>query len=76
MLLSDAFNNGESLRRYCLENSIPIYEAMIRREVKISEQPREEIIAEMQKNLDVMRASVERGLNSKVESVSGRNNFV
>lgn len=71
MLLTDAFENGESLRRYCLENDIPIYEAMIRREEKLSDKSREEIIAEMQKNLDVMRTSVDRGLNEKVESVSG-----
>ena len=37
MLLSEAFENGESLRKYCLENGIPIYEAMIRREEKQSE---------------------------------------
>ena len=71
MLLSEAFLNGESLRRYCLEQDIPIYEAMIRREEKQSELPREQILAEMKKNLDVMRASVERGLNEMVESVSG-----
>ena len=71
MLLTDAFENGESLRRYCLENDIPIYEAMIRREEKHSDKPREDILQEMQKNLDVMRASVDRGLSSVVESVSG-----
>ena len=71
MLLSDAFQNGESLRRYCLENDIPIYEAMIRREEKQSELPREQILAEMKKNLDVMRDSVQKGLTEKVESVSG-----
>ncbi|MEA4938149.1 MAG: L-serine ammonia-lyase, iron-sulfur-dependent, subunit alpha [Christensenella sp.] len=71
MLLSEAFVNGESLRRYCQENDIPIFEAMIRREEKQSERTREEILAEMKLNLDVMRASVERGLNEKVESVSG-----
>jgi L-serine dehydratase len=71
MMLTDAFANGESLRRYCLENDIPIFEAMIRREEKLTEKPRVEIIAEMSKNLDVMRASVERGLNNKMESVSG-----
>ena len=71
MLLSEAFVNGESLRRYCQENDIPIFEAMIRREEKQSERSREEILAEMKLNLDVMRASVERGLNEKVESVSG-----
>ena len=44
---------------------------MIRREEKQSEQPRGEILAEMRRNLEVMRASVERGLTEKVESVSG-----
>ncbi|MEN6340879.1 MAG: L-serine ammonia-lyase, iron-sulfur-dependent, subunit alpha [Clostridiaceae bacterium] len=71
MLLSEAFENGESLRKYCLENDIPIYEAMIRREEKQSERSREEILAEMRLNLNVMRESVYRGLNEKVESVSG-----
>lgn len=71
MLLSEAFENGESLRKYCLENDIPIYEAMIRREEKQSERSREEILDEMRLNLSVMKESVYRGLNEKVESVSG-----
>jgi len=71
MLLSEAFENGESLRKYCLENGIPIYEAMIRREEKQSERSREEILEEMRLNLRVMKESVYRGLNEKVESVSG-----
>lgn len=71
MLLSEAFANGESLRRYCVENGVPIYEAMMRREEKQSEHSREEVLTEMQKNLDVMKESVYRGLNEKVESVSG-----
>ena len=71
MHITSAFENGESLRRFCLENDIPIYEAMMRREEKQSEKTRVEILAEMQKNLDVMRESVYRGLNEKVESVSG-----
>ena len=71
MLLSEAFENGESLRKYCLENDIPICEAMIRREEKQSERSREEILAEMRLNLSVMKESVYRGLNEKVESVSG-----
>ncbi|MPM09114.1 L-serine dehydratase, alpha chain [bioreactor metagenome] len=71
MLLSEAFENGESLRKYCLENGIPIYEAMIRREEKQSERSREEILDEMRLNLSVMKESVYRGLNEKVESVSG-----
>ncbi len=71
MLLSEAFVSGESLRRYCLENDIPIFEAMIRREEKQSDRSQADILAEMKCNLDVMRASVERGLMEKVESVSG-----
>lgn len=71
MLLSEAFENGESLRKYCLENGIPIYEAMIRREEKQSERSREEILEEMRLNLSVMKESVYHGLNEKVESVSG-----
>jgi L-serine dehydratase len=71
MLLSEAFENGESLRKYCLENGIPIYEAMIRREEKQSERSREEILEEMRLNLSVMKESVYRGLNERVESVSG-----
>lgn len=70
-MLSTAFENGESLRLYCLKNNLSIWEAMIQREMKLSEQSREEILAEMQKNLDVMRESVNRGLSEKVESVSG-----
>ncbi|MEG1524239.1 MAG: L-serine ammonia-lyase, iron-sulfur-dependent, subunit alpha [Clostridia bacterium] len=70
-MLSTAFENGESLRQYCLSQDIPIWEAMILREMKLSEHSREEILAEMQKNLDVMRNSVNQGLSEKMESVSG-----
>lgn len=69
--LTDAFDTGESLRKYCQEQDVPIWEAMIQREVKHSEQSREAVLAEMQRNLQVMRESVNRGLSSKVESVSG-----
>ncbi len=69
--LTDAFENGESLRKYCLENDLAIWEAMILREEKQSEQTREAILAEMNLNLQVMRESVNKGLSGKVESVSG-----
>ena len=70
-MTSDAFETGEALRRYCLTNDIPIWEAMIQRELKISEMTREQIMAEMHENLAVMRESVTRGLSEKVKSVSG-----
>lgn len=70
-MLMDVFENGESIRRYCLENRITIAEAMQRREEYLSEQSRDEIRAEMYKNLVVMRDSVRKGLSERVESVSG-----
>ncbi len=70
-MISTAFENGESLRKYCLANDVPIWEAMIRREMKYSERSRADILAEMGKNLAVMRESVNRGLSERVESVSG-----
>ena len=69
--LTDAFETGESLRRYCMENDIPLWEAMIQREIKQSDRTREDIVAEMKHNLQVMRESVTKGLSTKVESVSG-----
>jgi len=71
MLLTDAFENGESIRKFCLVNQITIAEAMQRREEHISDMTRDEIRAEMYKNLVVMRESVRKGLSEKVESVSG-----
>ena len=70
-MLSKAFMSGETLRKYCLENGISIAEAMKRREEGLSEQSRAEIEKEMLKNLEVMRASMARGLSEKVESISG-----
>ena len=70
-MLADVFENGESIRKYCLQNQITIAEAMQRREEYLSERSREEIRAEMYKNLVVMRESVRKGLSERVESVSG-----
>lgn len=71
LTLTEAFENGESLRRYCLENDIAIWEAMIQREEKQSDLTREEILSEMHINLEVMRESVLKGLTTKAASVSG-----
>lgn len=65
------FTSGEELRALCMSEKITIAEAMKRREEKISEKTREELLAEMQKNLIVMREAVARGLTERVESVSG-----
>ncbi|MDO4573402.1 MAG: L-serine ammonia-lyase, iron-sulfur-dependent, subunit alpha, partial [Clostridia bacterium] len=70
-MLTEAFLNGEALRSYCQRNSIPIWEAMIQREMKLSEQPREALLLEMQRNLEVMREAVQEGLEFRNASVSG-----
>ncbi|MBQ2770539.1 MAG: L-serine ammonia-lyase, iron-sulfur-dependent, subunit alpha [Clostridia bacterium] len=66
-----SFETGEDFRAYCRDEKIPIYEAMQRREEKLSNMSREEIRLEMLRNLIVMRESVEKGLTEKMESVSG-----
>lgn len=70
MKLSDAFVSGKNLCEYCAEANVTIAEAMIRREEAMGERTREEILAEMGKNLAVMRESVRKGLEEHVESVS------
>lgn len=70
-MLMQAFETGETLRAYCLEKDIPIYEAMQRREERLSDMTREQVREEMHKNLVVMRESVHAGLNEKQKSVSG-----
>ena len=62
MTLTDAFESGNSLCRYCDQEGILMSEAMIRREAAMGEMTREEIIAEMNRNLLVMRESIRRGL--------------
>ena len=65
------FHTGKELLDICQKEQISIAEAMLRREEHLSEHSREEIYAELYKNLEVMRDSVRRGLSEKVESVSG-----
>ncbi len=70
-MLTQAFQNGESLRSHCQKNGIAIWEAMVEREVKLSERSREDILAEMHENLNVMRDAVAEGLRCHNASVSG-----
>lgn len=69
--MSYVFTTGAQLLDICTKEDIPIYEAMIRRELELSEYTREDLIAEMQINLDVMRESVQKGLNEAHLSISG-----
>ncbi|MEA4971132.1 MAG: L-serine ammonia-lyase, iron-sulfur-dependent, subunit alpha [Candidatus Pelethousia sp.] len=65
------FTTGAQLLDICTNENIPIYEAMLRRELELSELSRNALREEMQVNLDVMRASVQKGLNEAHRSVSG-----
>ncbi|NCB30414.1 MAG: L-serine ammonia-lyase, iron-sulfur-dependent, subunit alpha [Clostridia bacterium] len=69
--MSYVFNTGVELLSICSGEGIPIYEAMIRRELELGEFSRDELRKEMQRNLDVMRDSVKKGLGETHRSVSG-----
>lgn len=69
--MSYAFNTGAELLSICKRESIPIYEAMLRRELELGDLSRNALREEMQRNLAVMRASIERGLGEAHRSVSG-----
>lgn len=65
------FTTGAQLLDICTKENIPIYEAMLRRELELGELSRNALREEMRVNLDVMRASVQKGLNEAHRSVSG-----
>ncbi len=65
------FSTGEDLVALCREYNLPISEIMIRREIERSRLEREVILAEMHKNLNVMRESVREGIEEKQSSVTG-----
>ena len=65
------FNTGLELLDICSKEGIAIHEAMLRREMDLSDLPRNQLREKMHKNLEVMRASVQKGLNEAHRSVSG-----
>ncbi|MCR5611502.1 MAG: L-serine ammonia-lyase, iron-sulfur-dependent, subunit alpha [Clostridiales bacterium] len=64
------FETGAELIKLCEKEDIKISEVMLRRETEIGDMTREKAVAEMRLNLKVMRESVNKGLTTKVESVS------
>jgi L-serine dehydratase len=64
------FRNVRELVELAEKNQIPISEVMIRQEMEISGQSREKVMAQMEKNLEVMEKAVEEGLKG-VKSRSG-----
>lgn len=69
--MSYVFTTGAQLLDICTNENIPIYEAMLRRELELGELSRNALREEMRVNLDVMRASIQKGLNEAHRSVSG-----
>ncbi len=64
------FSSGAQLLQLCRENDVRISQVMLEREIARGELTKEQIMQEMQKNLDVMRESVDKGLNEKMRSIS------
>ena len=65
------FKNVEELVRAANEQHVPISEIMIEQEMAAHDRTRDEIFAQMERNLEVMERAVERGVTEQVESVSG-----
>lgn len=65
------FHTGEELLKLCQEEQKLISEIVIENEMELAEQSREEILSKMQKNLEVMRNSINQGLEEEMQSVSG-----
>ncbi|HOG00656.1 MAG TPA: L-serine ammonia-lyase, iron-sulfur-dependent, subunit alpha [Clostridia bacterium] len=65
------FRKGIELLALCEQAKLPIGEIMLLRELDESERSRDEVLGEMAKNLETMRASVEEGLSGGLRSVSG-----
>lgn len=65
------FHTGEELLKLCQEKRKMISEIVIENEMELTQQSKEEILSKMQKNLQVMRSSVKKGLEEDARSVSG-----
>lgn len=65
------FKNGQELLKLCEEKNISISEAMITREIEISNHSREEIIKEMEETYKVMKEAVRSGIENSKKSLTG-----
>lgn len=64
-------NYGYELLEVCKERNISIWEYTLEEEAKATGLTKEQVFEKMRKNLQVMQAAAERGLNNKISSVSG-----
>ena len=63
--------SGEELLKICEEEQISLSEYAIRYEMENRDMSREDLFEKMRKNLRVMQASANEGMEKKVYSVSG-----
>lgn len=66
-----AFHTGEELLALCRSEHMPISRAALAYEEEAGERSREEILAEMEKNLATMEESIRVGLEDKQTSITG-----
>ncbi|WML36647.1 L-serine ammonia-lyase, iron-sulfur-dependent, subunit alpha [Clostridium sp. OS1-26] len=64
-------NHGYELLEVCKERNISIWEYTLEEEAKATGLTTEQVFEKMRRNLQVMQAAAERGLNNKISSVSG-----
>jgi L-serine dehydratase len=65
------FNTMAELIDMAAEKDLPIHEIVIAREMHDTQRSKDEILAGMQTNWQVMQASIERGIKNQEHSVSG-----
>lgn len=65
------FSTLESVIEQAEQQQLPIHEIVLQFEITSSARSREAVLADMQHRLDVMRVSVEKGLDSPVRTLSG-----
>lgn len=65
------FTNGAALLELCKRHNCTISEAMIRREMVLSEVSREDIVARMARSYSIMKDAVAEGKSGNLRSVGG-----
>lgn len=65
------FHSGEELLNLCKEKHKSISQIVIEGEMELTEQSLEEIMSKMKNSLEVMRHSINEGLEEDIKSVSG-----
>ncbi len=65
------FKHGNELLEICSKENITISEAMVRREIELTGNTRENILARMQKTLDVMKSSAHGAIDNPQKTMGG-----